>query len=271
MTAATALTVSFALGTDPDINTVNVNNRVQTALSQLAAGGAARRADGAEEILGGAAVHRVLQRRTAKQDPLFITNYVIINVLDAMSPHARRRAGQPVRQAELLDADLVRYRAAAASTWRRPTSSRRSRRRTCRRRSGGSARGRSSNDQQFQFNVQTQGRLTTPAQFGNIVLRANPDGSVLRVKDVARVEIGAQNEDSESRIDGKPAVPIGDLSRPGRQCGDHRRGRAAARSRASARRFPPGLHYNVVYDTTTFVSDTIREVLKTLAKPSCWS
>src|SRR6201981_1893858 len=64
------------------------------------------------------------------------------------------------------------------------------------------------NDQQFQMNVQTQGRLTTPEQFGNIVLRANPDGSLLRVRDVARVELGAQNQDVEARINGQPAVGI---------------------------------------------------------------
>ena len=61
---------------------------------------------------------------------------------------------------------------------------------------------------QFQFNVQTQGRLSTPKQFGDIVLRANPDGSLLRVSDVARVELGAQNLDSESRLDGKPSVAM---------------------------------------------------------------
>ena len=71
------------------------------------------------------------------------------------------------------------------------------------------------NDQQFQLNVQTQGRLTTPEQFGNIVLRANPDGSVLRVRDVARVEMGAQNEDIEGRINGQPAVAIGIYLSPG--------------------------------------------------------
>src|SRR5262249_61813773 len=65
-----------------------------------------------------------------------------------------------------------------------------------------------SNDQQFQLNVQTQGTLTTPEQFRKIVLRANPDGSVLRVGDVARVEMGAQNEDTETRINGLPSVGI---------------------------------------------------------------
>jgi len=60
------------------------------------------------------------------------------------------------------------------------------------------------NDRQFQMNMRTQGRLTTPEQFGNIVLRANPDGSLLCVHDVARVKLGAQNQDVDGRINGQP-------------------------------------------------------------------
>ena len=63
--------------------------------------------------------------------------------------------------------------------------------------------------------MQTQGRLITPEQFGDIVLRANPDGSVLRIRDVARVELGAANMDTESRLNGNPAVSIGIYLAPG--------------------------------------------------------
>ena len=123
-----------------------------------------------------------------------------------------------------------------------------------------------SNDQQFQMNVQTQGRLTTPEQFGDIVLRANPDGSVLRVRDVARVEMGAQNEDTETRINGRPAVGIAlYLSPDANAVADLDAGRPR-RWRGSARAFPPGLKAHVVYDSTVFVGDTIHEVLKTLAE-----
>ena len=73
--------------------------------------------------------------------------------------------------------------------------------------------------------------LTTPEQFGKIVLRANPDGSVLRVGDVARVEMGAQNEDTETRINGQPAVGDRALSRARRQCGGDRRCRRATLER----------------------------------------
>src|SRR6202000_2344947 len=115
--------------------------------------------------------------------------------------------------------------------------------------------------QQFQFNVQTQGRLTTSKQFGDIVLRANRDGSVLRIKDVARVEIGAQNMDSESRIDGQAAVPLGIYLAPGANAVSTARAVQATLAKLSER-FPPGLTYSVHYDSTTFVSDTISEVLK---------
>ena len=120
-------------------------------------------------------------------------------------------------------------------------------------------------DQQFQFNVQTQGRLTTPDQFGNIVLRANPDGSVLRISDVARVEMGAQNEDTETRINGQRRRSHRHLSRARRQCRVDGTGRRRTLAKLSER-FPPGLTYLVLYDSTIFVTDTIREVSKTLGE-----
>jgi len=113
--------------------------------------------------------------------------------------------------------------------------------------------------------VQTQGRLTTPEEFGKIVLRANPDGSVLRVSDVARVEIGAQNLDSESRIDGRAGVPIGIYLAPGANAVTTAKAVQATLQKLSGR-FPEGLTYLVQYDSTTFVRDTITEVLKTLGQ-----
>src|ERR1700726_4051601 len=120
-----------------------------------------------------------------------------------------------------------------------------------------------SRDQQFQMNVQTQGRLTTPEQFGNIVLPANPDGSLLRIRDVARVELGAQNEDVEGRFNSEPAVAIGLYLSPGANAVSTASQVIATMDRLS-QRFPAGLHYVVNYDTTTFVRDTIHDVLITL-------
>jgi hydrophobe/amphiphile efflux-1 (HAE1) family protein len=256
------LTVSFELGSDPDINTVNVNNRVQTALSQLPA----------EVQLEGLTIQKkssavlqfiVLYSETGKQDPLFITNYAIINVLDVLSrtpgvgqAHIFSPLNYSMRiwfdinrlnNLQMTPADVIsaiqaqNVVAPVGRIGARPIS----------------------NDQQFQLNIQTQGRLTTPEQFGNIVLRANPDGSLLRIKDVARVELGAQNEDIESRLNGRPAVAIGIYLSPGANAVQ-----AAAAVRANldrlSQRFPPGLKYLVNYDTTTFVFETIRDVVITL-------
>ncbi|MBV9756658.1 MAG: efflux RND transporter permease subunit, partial [Alphaproteobacteria bacterium] len=206
----------------------------------------------------------VLYSENGQQDPLFITNYAIINVLDAISRVSgvgsatlfakmnysmriwfdiRRLVSLNLAPSDVIAAiQAQNVQAPVGRIGARPISS----------------------EQQFQLNVQTLGRLRTPAQFGDIVLRAEPDGSVLRVRDVARVEMGAQNEDSESRVNGRPAVPIGIYLAPGANAVQT----AAAVNATLAkigRRFPPGLTAKVMYDSTTFVSDTIREVVHTLA------
>ena len=143
----------------------------------------------------------MLYSENGQQDPLFITNYAIINVLDAIS----RTSG--VGQASLFShqnysmriwfdtqrlinlnlAPIDMIAAIQAQSVQAPV--------------GRIGARPISDDQQFQMNVQTLGRLSTPQEFARIVLRANPDGSVLRVGDVARVEIGAQNLDSVSRLE----------------------------------------------------------------------
>src|ERR1700753_271074 len=259
-----SLTVSFALGTDPDINTVNVNNRVQTALAQLPT---EVQAQGLTVQKKSSAVLQfiVLYSQNGQQDPLFITNYAIINVLDAISrtPGVGQASlfaklnysmriwfdTQRLTSLNLAPSDVIA--AIRAQSVQAP---------------GGRIGARPiADDQQFQFNVQTQGRLTTSTQFGDIVLRANPDGSVLRIKDVARVEIGAQNMDSESRIDRNPGVPIGIYLAPGANAVTSAKAVQNTLARLGER-FPAGLTYLVQYDSTTFVTDTIKEVLKTLGE-----
>ncbi|UPJ45450.1 multidrug efflux RND transporter permease subunit [Bradyrhizobium sp. 40] len=259
-----SLTVSFALGTDPNIDTVNVNNRVQTALSQLPS---EVQAQGLTVQKRSSAVLQfmVLYSENGQQDPLFITNYAIINLLDAISRtpgvgqanlFARMNYSmriwfdtQRLTSLNLAPSDVIsaiRAQSVQAPVGRigaRPIS----------------------DQQQFQFNVQTQGRLASAEQFGDIVLRANSDGSVLRIRDVAHVEIGAQNLDSEARIDGKPGVPIGIYLAPGANAVTTANAVQATLDRLSAR-FPEGLRYQVVHDSTTFVRDTIGEVLRTLAE-----
>ncbi len=256
------LTVSFQLGTNADVNTVNVLNRVQTANAELPS---IVQAEGLTVQKRSSAILQFINfySPSGKYDPLFIANYLTINVIDAVS----RTPG--VGQASLLSRQKYSMRiwfdtnrltnlnlspsditnaiaqqntvAAVGRIGARPVGP----------------------EQQYQFNVQTQGRLVTPAQFGEIVIRAQPDGSVLRLRDVARVELGAQTLDSESRFDQKPSVALAIYLAPGANALNTATAITALVSRLS-HRFPEGLTFNVTYDSTDFVRDTVHEVLKTL-------
>jgi hydrophobe/amphiphile efflux-1 (HAE1) family protein len=258
------LTVSFAVGTNPDTATVNVNNRVQTALPQLPQ---AVQVQGLTVIKRSAAILQFmnLYSETGKLSPVQITSYATINVLDELSRvtgvgqallfgklnysmriwfDAQRLTSLNLSPSDVVEA--IRAQNVQAPVGRigaRPVS----------------------NDQQFQINVQTQGTLTTPEQFGKIVLRANPDGSVLRVGDVARVEMGAQNEDTETRINGLSAVGIALYLAPDANAVATAAAVGRTLERLSAR-FPEDLKARVVYDSTVFVKDTIREVLWTVGE-----
>jgi hydrophobe/amphiphile efflux-1 (HAE1) family protein len=257
-----SLTVSFELGTDPDIDTVNVNNRVQQALSKLPTD---VQRFGLTVRKRSAAILEFLQfySEGGKQTPLFISNYVTINVLDrlARTPgvgdvslfgrldysmriwfEMSRLISLNIAPSDIISAiQAQNVQAPVGRIGARPTP----------------------NATQFQLNVQTQGRLTTPEQFGNIVIRANPDGSVLRLSDIAHVELGAANMDTESRLNGDPAVSIGLFLAPGANA-------VATSARVQValddlgKRFPDGLKARVFYDSSSFVAATITEVQKTL-------
>src|SRR5271156_955627 len=256
------LTVSFELGTNPDINTVNVNNRVQIALSKLPQdvsrqGVTVKKKSSA--ILGVIAVYSPKQTH----DPLFISNYVTINLLDtirstpgvgdaslwgpqdyAMRAWVRtdRLTGLNLTTGDIISAiQSQNVQAAVGRVGARPIS----------------------NDQQLQLNLQTKGRLSTVADFENIVVRTNPDGSVLRLGDVARLGLGAANLDRETRFNGSPASAIAISQSPGANAITTLQ---AVRDQLTELqdRFPEDLNWKVTYDPTAFVKETIHEVQKTL-------
>ncbi|MCZ4071677.1 efflux RND transporter permease subunit [Agrobacterium sp. LMR679] len=119
--------------------------------------------------------------------------------------------------------------------------------------------------QQISATVNVQGQLTTPEEFGSIVLRANPDGSSVRLRDVARVEVGGESYAFSSRLNGKPSAAIGvQLSPTGNalQTSDGVR----ATMEELSRYFPPGLEYEIPYDTSPFVKISIQKVINTLVE-----
>ncbi len=115
------------------------------------------------------------------------------------------------------------------------------------------------------FPVQTAGSLAEVEQFRNIVIRSLPDGSVVRVRDVARVELGADDYQFESRLDGKPAVAMGVYLRPGANALELAEA-IRARMGEMAAAFPPEIRWQVSYDTTKFVDASIELVLHTFVE-----
>src|SRR5882672_3902291 len=256
------LTVTFALGTDPDIDTVNVQNRAQLATPLLPQ---EVQRQGLTIRKRSAALLQIITLYSPKNthDALFLNNYATINILD---PLARIRG---VGQASLfgpldyslrvwLDPDrLTAFKMTPADVVAAVQSQ-----------NVEAALGRigaapTPDAQQFQLTIKTEGRLTRPDQFDNIVVRANPDGSVVRVKDVARTDLGAKSQERYSRFNGAPAAAIGIFQSPGANAVD-----VAAHVRQVLddlkQRFPDDLTYEVFWDSTVFVTSTIDEVVRTL-------
>jgi HAE1 family hydrophobic/amphiphilic exporter-1 len=117
--------------------------------------------------------------------------------------------------------------------------------------------------QELTYTVRAQGRLTTEEEFGKIVVRANPDGSVLRLKDVARAELGAQVYNLRGRLDGKPSAVVAIYQLPGSNAVQAAAGTRKLMQEAK-KRFPPGLDYTIALDTTIPVTEGMKEIVHTL-------
>ncbi|MDB5313889.1 MAG: cation/multidrug efflux pump [Gemmataceae bacterium] len=117
--------------------------------------------------------------------------------------------------------------------------------------------------QAFQYTINTLGRLAIPEQFSDVVLKADDSGRVVRVKDVSRSELGALAYDQTCTLDGRPSVALSVYQLPGSNALETAR-KVKARVEELKQRFPHGLEYDIVYDTTPFIEESIEEVFKTL-------
>ncbi len=256
------LTVSFEVGSDPDLNTVNVTNRVNQALAKLPP---EVQRQGVTTKKQSSALLQVIAVYSPKgtRDALFLSNFATITLLDAI----KRVPG--VGDAALFGAldysmriwlnldrmsslDITANDVVAAVQAQNVQAA-----------VGQVGAAPLAGNVDFQLNITTQGRLVDTKQFENIVVRALPDGSLVRVKDIARVELGAKSSDSVGRYNGKPAAGIQMYQLPG----------ANALATAHAvrnllkeleQRFPEDVAYDVMYDTTVFVEATIESVKHTL-------
>jgi multidrug efflux pump len=117
--------------------------------------------------------------------------------------------------------------------------------------------------QDFQYTLSAVGRLIEAEEFANIILNTGSDGEVTYLKDVARTELGAKNQDQSLTLDGKPSVGLAIFQLPGSNALDTAE-RVKSRMRELERRFPQGLRYTIAYDTTPFIRESVAEVFHTL-------
>lgn len=256
------LTVTFHVGTDPDIAAVNVQNRVATATAQLPSevtrSGVTTRKQSSSMLL----VITMLSPDQSR-DALFLSNYASINIQDSLariqgvgsvSQFGPRDYGMRVwlDPDRLTSLNLTTQDVADAISQQNIQAT-----------AGQLGAPPFDAQSQFQLSIQAKGRLKTVEEFGNIVLRANQDGSFVRLKDVARIELGSQNYAATTTLNNKPAASIAVYQSPGANALDVANKIYAEMERLE-RRFPPGIEYNIVYDTTLAVRASIEEVITTL-------
>lgn len=258
------LTVTFDIGTDIDQANINVNNKVQGALSRLPA---EVQQLGVQVNKKSSSILNViaLYSDDASLDTVFIANYGLINVLDELAripgvgevrqfgskDYSMRIWLDPNKMAKygLIPSDVAAAIRAQNSQFA----------------AGRFGQEPMSNPQAFTYTVTTQGRLADVSEFENIILRAQNDGSMLRLGDVARVELGAQAYNFNATFDGQPTVPMGIFLQPGANALETAK-LVESKMTELAEKFPKGLAYAVPYDTTEFVEISIDKVVYTLVE-----
>ncbi|MGC2270804.1 MAG: efflux RND transporter permease subunit, partial [Candidatus Sulfotelmatobacter sp.] len=259
---SSTITATFDLTRDPDLATVDIQNRVNTAQGRLPAAVKAvgiTTAKTSQNFVFGAAI----VSDNDKYSTLFMSNYLDIYVKDSLKripgvadviifgerKYSMRLWLDPVRMAGrgLTAPDVVNALAeqnvevAAGQVGQQPAPE----------------------GQQYQISVRAVGRLSEPEQFDNIILKTNADGTLVRLKDVGRAELGAEDYSTDLQFNGHDAVGLGVTQLSTANALDVDRLAIAELARLS-KRFPPGMHYKVAFDTTDAVGESIRDVVFTV-------
>ncbi len=259
-----SLSVFFQTGTDADQATINVNNRVQRATAVLPE---EVRRQGVTVTKRSSSILQIvaLSSPDRRYDTIYISNYALVNVIDEL----RRTPG-------VGDASLFGASDYAMRIWLRPDKVAQydltpaDIAAAIREQNAQFAAGRFAEEpmpgrQAFTYSVTTQGRLADPREFEQIILRSDENGGALRLKDVARVELGSQNYSTVATLNGAPTVPIGIYLQPDANALEVSEAVNATMQRLS-QRFPDGLRYDVPFNTTTFIEVSIEEVIHTFVE-----
>jgi len=259
----TEIQVTFEVGTDIDKATFDVNNRVQLATPRLP-DEVRRQGVTVRKASNNFLLVMALNSPKSTYDQIYISNYATQNVVDDIK-----------RVPGVADVFIFGARDYSMRLWLQPDKMARlgittgDIRTAVNAQNAQFAAGKigaepSPKGQQIEYTVTTRGRLLDAEQFGDIVLRAGGPTGVLRIKDVARVELGAQSYDATNSINGQPAIAVAVFLASGAnalQVGDAVKARMGE---LKSDRFPPDLDYSIPYDTTRFVSASIKEVMFTI-------
>src|SRR5258708_4163158 len=256
------LQISFAVGTDVDLDQVQVQNRLSQATASLPAS-VSNYGLTTQQTVGIPLLVFSITSPNRTWDQTFLANYVAINIEDELSRipgigqvkvfgasnYAMRIwvAPDTLAKLQLTVADITN--AIAAQNVVNPAGT-----------IGGEP---APPGQQVTYSVRAQGRLMNADEFGNIILRSNPDGSLVRLKDVARISLGTENYNQQAYTNGLPSSILGLYQNPGSNALEAAT-RAKAKMTELSRRFPLDMKLSLTLDTTVAVTEGAREIVKTL-------
>jgi len=256
-----AITLTFEVGTNADTAVINTNNRVQAALPRLP-DDVRRTGVLVQKRSSDILMFVALKSTDPRYDTLYLSNYATVNMVDTL----KRLPG-------VADSTIFGARDFGMRIWLRPDRMAQLGVTTAdiaaaiRSQNAQFAAGKLGQEpspgQSIVYTVTTRGRLVEPEEFGNIVLRSTGASGALRLRDVARIELGAQNYDTNVTVDGVPTIGVGVFL----QSGANALAVADAVRRsvtAMSKNFPAGVDYLIPFDTTKFVQASIHEVSNTL-------
>jgi multidrug efflux pump len=256
-----SVSVFFEIGTDPDSAKIDVNNRVQSALSKLPEQ-VQRQGISVDERSPDMLQVVILNSPDNSRDITFLSNYALMNIADELKrvkgvgdvtifgakDYAMRVWIDPLKlkKYSITVTDLINNireqneQYAAGKIAAEPVSGR----------------------EMFTYTIETPSRMSDPAQFSNIIIRSNEDGSALKLKDVATVELGSQSYSMKTKLNNAPAIPMGIFLQSEANAIETAKGVRQAMQNVSEN-FVSGIEYKIPYDITDFIQVSIQEVIKT--------
>ena len=256
-----AINVFFQVGTNADDAKIDVNNRVQAALSKLPEQ-VQRQGLTVRERSPSVLQYIMLYSPSNMYDTTYLSNYALMNIVDELK-----------RVKGVGDAEIFGAKDYAIKVWIDPAKLSKYSLTTTdlinvikeqnNQYSAGKIAAEPIKDKQmFTYTIQTPQRLSSPEEFGQIIIRANEDGSALKLKDVATIELGSSSYDMFTKLNNAPAVPIGIFLQSGANALET--AKAVKKALAESKKnFPAEIEYKIPYDSTDFVDISIKEVIKT--------